>query len=49
MEEKNVCPGCEKHCDLSAPSCGRGREFARTGVLPEHNHKEGHHHSMRKT
>lgn len=49
MEEKNVCPGCEKHCDLSAPSCGRGREFARTGVLPEHDHKEGHHHSMRKS
>ena len=28
MEEKNVCPGCEKHCDLSAPSCGKGREFS---------------------
>ena len=40
MEEK-VCPCCGKHCDLSAPSCPRGEEYARTGVIPEgHGHGE---------
>lgn len=34
-ENKNVCPCCPRHCDLSAPSCGRGEEYARTGVIPE--------------
>lgn len=44
MTENKKCPGCERHCDLSAPACGRGREFAKTGVLPE-KHREHHHHS----
>ena len=35
----NVCPCCGKHCDLSAPNCERGEEYARTGVIPE---KKGH-------
>lgn len=38
-ENKNVCPCCGRHCDLSAPSCERGEEYARTGVIPE---KKGH-------
>lgn len=37
------CPCCGRHCDLSAPHCGRGEEYARTGVIPEgHGHE---HHS----
>jgi len=33
------CPCCGRHCDLSAPHCGRGEEYARTGVIPEgHQH-----------
>ena len=39
-ENKNVCPCCPHHCDLSAPSCGRGEEYARTGVIPEKKSKE---------
>lgn len=47
-ENKNVCPCCGRHCDLSAPSCERGEEFARTGVIPEgkghgeHGHYDEH-------
>ena len=42
-ENNNVCPCCPRHCDLSAPNCGRGEEYARTGVIPEKrggNHEE---------
>ena len=31
----NLCPCCDKHCDLSNPRCGRGRRFLETGVIPE--------------
>ena len=46
----NTCPCCPRHCDLSAPGCDRGREYLRTGVIPErkgdHHHggHDGHHH-----
>ena len=52
----NTCPCCPRHCDLSAPNCDRGREYLRTGVIPErkgdhhpggqdgHHHGEHHHH-----
>lgn len=46
MNEQEVCPGCGRHCELSAPGCGRGRVFAQTGVLPERGKCEGHHHGM---
>lgn len=36
MFENNHCPCCWRHCDLSEPHCGRGREYLRTGVVPEH-------------
>ena len=37
----NTCPCCPRHCDLSAPSCPRGREYASTGKMPE---REPHDH-----
>lgn len=44
MTEKNICPGCERHCDLSEPRCGRGEEYSRTGNMQKqygrpHDHK----------
>ena len=39
----NVCPGCGRHCELSMPSCERGEEYARTGVMPERGEHGGHH------
>lgn len=37
------CPCCGRHCDLSAPHCQRGEEYARTGVIPEgHSHQGPH-------
>lgn len=49
-ENKNICPCCGKGCDLSAPRCPRGEEYARTGVIPprgeghgNHEHKEHKH------
>lgn len=47
MTEKKMCPGCARHCDLSAPACGKGREFAKTGELPKCRHNEGHRRAMR--
>lgn len=44
MTQKGICPGCESHCDLRAPGCGRGAEFAKTGVLPEGRHGKKHPH-----
>lgn len=32
-EEMKFCPGCGRHCDLSAPSCPRGEAYAR-GEMP---------------
>lgn len=44
-ENTNKCPGCPRGCDLSAPHCSRGAEYAKTGKLPENG--ERHHHSGR--
>ena len=43
--QNNTCPGCGRHCDLNAPHCPRGEEFARTGMLPQdengsHRHEQ---------
>ena len=51
MSDK-VCPCCGRHCNLDSPSCGRGAEYAKTGVVPPHKHEEngerhGHHHGHR--
>lgn len=46
MTEKGKCPGCGRHCDLSAPACGKGREFAGTGKLPRCGRKDEHHRAM---
>lgn len=36
------CPICPRGCDQSAPSCKRGEEYAKTGVIPqEHGHGSG--------
>lgn len=40
MSENEICPGCGRHCSLSAPRCGRGEEYLRTGKLPEPRHGE---------
>lgn len=40
------CPICPRHCDLSAPHCGRGAEYARTGNLPQEG-EHGHGHPQR--
>ncbi|MGN0171820.1 MAG: MarR family winged helix-turn-helix transcriptional regulator [Acutalibacteraceae bacterium] len=41
MTERINCPGCEKHCDVSAPACGKGRAFAKTGVLVQTHAEHG--------
>lgn len=33
--EVGTCPGCRRHCKLSEPHCRVGREYARTGALPD--------------
>jgi hypothetical protein len=55
MSEKNgKCPMCPRGCDLSAPSCGRGRAYAESGSTQQtsenvsaehgHEHHQGHGH-----
>lgn len=44
MSEKNICPGCGRHCDLNEPHCGRGEEYRRTGKMPEGQHGKEHRH-----
>ena len=44
MTEKNICPGCERHCDLSEPRCGRGEEYGRTGNIQKQRHAKEHGH-----
>lgn len=39
----NICPCCPKGCDLSAPRCGRGEEYLRTGIIPEKRNHDHHH------
>jgi hypothetical protein len=53
-EKTKTCPICPRECDLASPNCGRGEEFARTGVLPKesenrhgHSHEHGHDHRQR--
>lgn len=41
-ENEKRCPICPRGCDLSAPHCGRGEEYARTGKLPQQDHSDGH-------
>jgi hypothetical protein len=55
-EETKTCPCCPRGCDLSAPHCSRGEEYAKTGVIPkredggkngnagEHGHGHGYGH-----
>lgn len=47
MSEKNICPGCGRHCDLNDPHCGRGEEYLRTGKIPERQKEKRHCHEMR--
>lgn len=47
MSEKNICPGCGRHCDLSEPHCGRGEEYSRTGRMPEQQGKRQEHEMRR--
>lgn len=40
----NKCPICPRECDLAAPHCSRGKNYAQTGELPENtNHHAGMH------
>ena len=47
MSEKNLCPGCGRHCDLSEPHCDRGEEYRRMGKMPEQRHGKEHRYEMR--
>lgn len=47
MLEKNICPGCGRHCDLNEPHCGRGEEYLRTGEILESRQGKGRYHEMR--
>ncbi|MGN1250204.1 MAG: MarR family winged helix-turn-helix transcriptional regulator [Candidatus Spyradocola sp.] len=46
MTEIKNCPCCGRHCPMDDLHCGRGQEYARTGVIPprdlnrEHGHGE---------
>ena len=42
-ENNNKCPGCGRHCDLSAPNCPRGEAIAR-GEAPMEKEHEGRRH-----
>lgn len=40
-ENTKKCPICPRACELSAPHCERGAEYAETGIIPqerEHGH-----------
>ena len=39
MQENTICPGCERHCNLERPHCGRGEEYRRTGKMPKQQRK----------
>ena len=39
-EEK--CPCCGRHCSLDDLHCDRGREYVRTGIIPEKKEKDDH-------
>lgn len=40
MEQTELCPCCGRHCELKNPHCERGREYLRTGIVPERHHRE---------
>lgn len=40
MEKKEFCPCCGRHCDLREPGCQRGKEYLRTGIVPEQHHRK---------
>lgn len=42
MVEDNICPGCGRHCNLSAPHCERGEEYLHTGKLSERKYDDHH-------
>ncbi len=42
LNTKN-CPICPRGCDLTAPHCERGREYARTGSIPQNRGQDPHH------
>lgn len=44
MEIQENCPCCHKHCPTTAPQCARGEEYAKTGVIPEKEHRKEHNH-----
>lgn len=43
MSDNNLCPCCGRHCDLSSPRCERGKEYIRTGNIPEQKHEHKKH------
>ena len=47
MLEKNICPGCGRHCDLNEPHCSIGEEYRRTGVIPKQRRGRKRDHEMR--
>lgn len=48
MSDKNICPGCGRHCDLNEPHCGRGEEYRCTGNISERPQGKNHHDEMRR-
>lgn len=44
-EKTKTCPICPRGCDLTSPHCGRGEEFAKTGILPQQEGEHSHGHS----
>lgn len=47
MKESRICQGCGRHCNLDNLHCEIGREYLRTGKLPQHICKNKKHHSKR--
>lgn len=52
MNTKNVnttnCLICQRACELSAPHCERGEEYAKTGIIPqEREHGHAHRNTQR--
>ena len=44
----HLCPGCGSHCYLDEPQCGRGAEYAKTGVMPPRKPKLDENGNIRK-
>lgn len=41
MTENQTCPCCGRHCPMNDLHCGRGREYASTGIVPPRDHGQG--------